>query len=39
MPLIAGPGALATMMLLSSQNSGDVPALVGIHAVMLRCWR
>jgi multiple antibiotic resistance protein len=35
MPLIAGPGALATMVLLSSQNSGDLPALVGINAVML----
>jgi multiple antibiotic resistance protein len=35
MPLIAGPGALATMVLLSSQNSGDVPALIGINAVML----
>jgi multiple antibiotic resistance protein len=35
MPLIAGPGALATMVLLSSQNSGDIPTLVGIHLVML----
>ena len=35
MPLIAGPGALATMVLLSSQNSGDLAALVGINAVML----
>jgi multiple antibiotic resistance protein len=35
MPLIAGPGALATMVLLSSRYSGDAPALVGIHLVML----
>ena len=35
MPLIAGPGALATMVLLSSRNSGDVPMLVGIHLVMV----
>ena len=35
MPLIAGPGALATMVLLSSQNTGDPAALVGINAVML----
>ena len=35
MPLIAGPGALATMVLLSTQNSGDVTALVGIHLVMV----
>lgn len=34
MPLIAGPGALATMVLLSTRHSGDVPALIGIHAVM-----
>lgn len=35
MPLIAGPGALATMVLLSTQNTGDWPALVAIHAVMV----
>ena len=35
MPLIAGPGALATMVLLSSQHSGDLSALVGINVVML----
>jgi MarC family membrane protein len=35
MPLIAGPGALATMVLLTSRNSGDLPMLVGIHLVML----
>ena len=35
MPLIAGPGALATMVLLSSRYAGDVPALIGIHLVML----
>jgi multiple antibiotic resistance protein len=34
MPLIAGPGALATMVLLSSQHSGDIPMLIGIHLVM-----
>lgn len=34
-PLIAGPGAIATMILLTSQHSGDVPALVGIHLVMV----
>jgi len=34
-PLIAGPGALATMILLSSRHSGDLPALVAIHAVLL----
>ena len=35
MPLIAGPGALATMVLLSTQNTGDVAALVEIHLVMV----
>ncbi|MFO1210050.1 MAG: MarC family protein [Amaricoccus sp.] len=35
MPLIAGPGALATMVLLSSRYSGDLAMLVGIHLVML----
>jgi multiple antibiotic resistance protein len=35
MPLIAGPGALTTMILLTSRNSGDVPALVGINLVMV----
>ena len=35
MPLIAGPGALATVVLLASRNSGDLPALVGINLVML----
>lgn len=34
-PLIAGPGALATMVLLSSQNSGDIGALLSIHLVMI----
>ena len=32
-PLIAGPGALATMILLASENSGDPLALLGVHAV------
>ena len=27
MPLIAGPGAIATMILLSGQHPGDLPAL------------
>lgn len=35
MPLIAGPGALATMILLSSQNSGDVPAILAINLTMV----
>jgi multiple antibiotic resistance protein len=35
MPLIAGPGALTTMILLTSRNSGDIPALIGIHLVMV----
>ncbi len=35
MPLIAGPGALTTMILLTSRNSGDIPALVGINLVMV----
>lgn len=34
MPLIAGPGALATMVLLSTRNQGDIVALVEVHAVM-----
>lgn len=33
-PLIAGPGALATMILLASENSGDPVALLAIHAVL-----
>ena len=35
MPLIAGPGALATMVLLSTKNGGDVAGLVAIHLVMV----
>lgn len=35
MPLIAGPGALATMVLLSSQNSGNWAALAEVQLVML----
>jgi multiple antibiotic resistance protein len=34
-PLIAGPGALATMILLSGQNSGDPLAIVAILAVLV----
>ncbi|HPG22147.1 MAG TPA: MarC family protein [Amaricoccus sp.] len=34
MPLIAGPGALATMILLSSQNNGDPMAILTINAAM-----
>ena len=34
MPLIAGPGALTTMILLSSRH-GDAPTLVGINLVMV----
>jgi len=34
-PLIAGPGALATMILLSSRHSGDWAALAVIHGVLL----
>jgi multiple antibiotic resistance protein len=34
MPLIAGPGALAAMILLTSRNSGDVGALLAIHLVL-----
>lgn len=33
-PLIAGPGALATMILLVSQHPGDPLALLGIHLAM-----
>ncbi|WP_424931085.1 MarC family protein [Amaricoccus macauensis] len=35
MPLLAGPGSLATMVLLISQNSGDYAAIAAIHGVML----
>lgn len=35
MPLIAGPGALAAMILLTSQNSGNLGAVIGIHIVMV----
>jgi multiple antibiotic resistance protein len=34
-PMIAGPGALATMILLSSQHAGDALALVEVQLVMV----
>lgn len=34
MPLIAGPGALATMVLLAGQYPGQPLAILGIHVVM-----
>lgn len=34
-PLIAGPGSLATMILLSASNAGNVTALLAIHVVLL----
>lgn len=34
MPLIAGPGALATMILLGGQQAGDPTGLVMLHLVM-----
>jgi multiple antibiotic resistance protein len=34
-PLIAGPGALATMVLLTGRHSGDPAALVAIHLVLV----
>ncbi len=35
MPLIAGPGAMTTMILLVGQNSGDLTSQLTIYAVML----
>jgi MarC family membrane protein len=35
MPLIAGPGALATMILLAAQNAGDMVALVEVNLTMV----
>jgi len=35
MPLIAGPGALTTMILLTSSTTGDVPKLIGVNLVMI----
>lgn len=35
MPLLAGPGALATMVLLASRHAGDWAAIAAIHMVML----
>ncbi len=35
MPLIAGPGAMATMILLAGQTGGDATALALVHGVML----
>lgn len=34
-PLIAGPGAIASMILLSGQQPGDVAWIIAVHAVML----
>ena len=34
-PLIAGPGALATMILLTGQNEGDWAWIAAMHGVML----
>ncbi|MEM1067091.1 MAG: MarC family protein [Pseudomonadota bacterium] len=33
-PLIAGPGAMATMILLTGQNAGDVAWIAAVHGVM-----
>ncbi len=35
MPLIAGPGSMAAMILLVSQNSGDVAAQASVFAVLI----
>lgn len=35
LPLIAGPGAIATMILLTNQNDGDWAWVVTVHVVML----
>jgi multiple antibiotic resistance protein len=35
MPLIAGPGALTGMILLTSKHSGDLGALVEVHVVLV----
>ncbi len=35
MPLIAGPGALTTMILLGSRHSGEAATLVGINLVLV----
>ncbi len=34
MPLVAGPGALATMILLNSQNTGNIAGQVGVMLTM-----
>jgi multiple antibiotic resistance protein len=34
-PMIAGPGAMATMILLASQNAGDTLALVEVNLVLV----
>ncbi|MCV2880802.1 MarC family protein [Actibacterium sp. XHP0104] len=34
-PLIAGPGSMATMILLAGEAEGNLPMLVGVHLVML----
>jgi multiple antibiotic resistance protein len=38
-PLIAGPGALATMILLVGQHPGDLPAQMTVYGTMVWCWR
>jgi multiple antibiotic resistance protein len=35
MPLIAGPGALTGMILLTSKHSGDLGALIEVHVVLV----
>jgi multiple antibiotic resistance protein len=34
-PLIAGPGALASMILLAGHDGGSLPVVLGVHLVML----
>lgn len=35
MPLIAGPGAMATMILLAGQPDMEIPTIIGVYGVML----